>query len=169
AAAEAEALRRRLLEHARMRAAADWLAHQPQLGQTVFARGQPGGALAGRAGDITDLLRACLAALQVPPAQDADSQPRLPPLWTASEAIRLMRQRLAARDGATPLEDFLPPLAGTGPHHTLRHRAALASTLLAGLELARERVVSLAQEAPWAAIHVTGRTASSATTAEPAA
>jgi segregation and condensation protein A len=169
AAAEAEALRRRLLDRARMRAAADWLARQPQLGHTVFARGQPSGSPAGRAGDITELLRACLAALQVPPGQEADSHPRLPRLWTASDAIRLMRQRLGERDGATPLGDFLPPLAGTGPHRPLRHRAALASTLLAGLELARERVVSLAQEAPWAVIEVTRRTETSATTAEPAA
>ena len=169
AAAEAEALRRRLLEHARMRAAADWLANQPQLGQTVFPCGQPSDTPADRAGDITALLRACLVALQVPPTQAAEGHPRLPRLWTASDAIRLMRQRLAERDGATPLGDFLPPLAGTGPHHKLRHRAALASTLLAGLELARERVVSLAQEAPWGVIEVTGRTANSATTAEPTA
>jgi segregation and condensation protein A len=80
-----------------------------------------------------------------------------------------MRQRLAERAGAMPLGDFLPPLADTAPHHTLRHRAAVASTLLAGLELARERVVSLAQEAPWDVIQVTGRTENSATTAEPAA
>src|SRR6516164_9310935 len=39
AAEEAEALRRRLLERARMRAAADWLERQPQLGRVVFARG----------------------------------------------------------------------------------------------------------------------------------
>jgi segregation and condensation protein A len=169
AAAEAEALRRRLLDRARMRAAADWLAQQPQLGQTVFARGQPSGAPPERAGDITELLRACLAALQLPPAQEAASHPRLPRLWTASEAIRLMRQRLAGHDGAAPLGDFLPPLDDTGPHHKLRHRAAVASTLLAGLELARERVVSLAQEAPWAVIEVTGRTKPAATAAEPAA
>ena len=41
AAAEAEALRRQLLERARMREAAGWLERRPQLGHAVFARGTP--------------------------------------------------------------------------------------------------------------------------------
>jgi segregation and condensation protein A len=172
AADEAEALRRRLLERTRMRAAADWLARQPQLGQVVFARGGTAATSpAGRGGDLTDLLRACLVALRVPPGQAGDIRPRLPRLWAASDAIRLIRQHLAGRDGATPLGDFLPPLADTAPHRALRHRAALASTLVAGLELAREAVLTLAQDAPWAAIQVTGRTdhSTTATTVGPAA
>ena len=157
AAAEAEALRRRLLERARMRAAADWLERQPQLGHVVFARGGTAATshAAGRGGDLTDLLRACLVALLVPPDQAADILPRPPRLWAASDAIRLMRQHLAGRDGARPLSDFLPSLADTAPHRALRHRAALASTLVAGLELAREEVLTLAQDAPWATIQVT--------------
>jgi segregation and condensation protein A len=170
AAAEAEALRRRLLERARMRAATDWLARQPQLGQVVFARGGTAATShTGRGGDPTDLLRACLVALQVPPGQAADIRPRPPRLWAASDAIRLMRQHLAGRDGARPLSDFLPPLADTAPHRALRHRAALASTLVAGLELAREQVLTLEQDAPWATIQVTGRTVHPATTAATAA
>jgi segregation and condensation protein A len=170
AAAEAEALRRRLLERARMRAATDWLARQPQLGQVVFARGATAATShSGRGGDPTDLLRACLVALQVPPGQAADIRPRPPRLWAASDAIRLMRQHLAGRDGARPLSDFLPPLADTAPHRALRHRAALASTLVAGLELAREQVLTLEQDAPWATIQVTGRTVHPATTAATAA
>jgi segregation and condensation protein A len=156
AAEEAEALRRRLLERARMRTAADWLERQPQLGQVVFARGGTAATShAGRGGDLTDLLRACLVALQVPPDQAADILPRPPRLWAASDAIRLMRQRLAGSAGAMPLSDFLPPLADTAPHRALRHRAALASTLVAGLELAREALLTLEQDAPWATIQVT--------------
>jgi segregation and condensation protein A len=167
AAEEAEALRRRLLERARMRAAADWLERQPQLGRVVFARGGTAATshAAGRGGDLTDLLRACLVALQVPPDQAADILPRPPRLWAASDAIRLMRERLAGRAGAMPLSDFLPPLADTAPHRALRHRAALASTLVAGLELAREALLTLEQDAPWATIQVTGRTTHPATTA----
>ena len=166
AAEEAEALRRRLLERARMRAAADWLERQPQLGRVVFARGGTAAtSQAGRGGDLTDLLRACLVALQVPPDQAADILPRPPRLWAASDAIHLMRQRLAGRAGATTLSDFLPPLADTAPHRALRHRAALASTLVAGLELAREALLTLEQDAPWAAIQVTGRTMHPATAA----
>ena len=76
AAEEAEALRRRLLERARMRAAADWLERQPQLGQVVFARGGTAATShAGRGGDLTDLLRACLVALQVPPVRPPTFSP----------------------------------------------------------------------------------------------
>jgi len=164
AAEEAEALRRRLLERARMRAAADWLERQPQLGRVVFARGGTAATShAGRGGDLTDLLRACLVALQVPPDQAAAVGPQLPRLWAAGDAIQLMRQRLAGSAGAMPLSDFLPPLADTAPHRALRHRAALASTLVAGLELAREELLTLEQDAPWATIQVTGRTAAAAT------
>jgi segregation and condensation protein A len=171
AAEEAEALRRRLLERARMRAAADWLERQPQLGRVVFARGGTAATshAAGRGGDLTDLLRACLVALQVPPDQAADILPRPPRLWAASDAIRLIRERLAGRAGAMPLSDFLPPLADTAPHRALRHRAALASTLVAGLELAREALLTLQQDAPWATIQVTFRTTHPAAAAGPAA
>ena len=82
-----------------------------------------------------------------------------------------MRDRLAGRAGAAPLSDFLPPLADTAPHRALRHRAALASTLVAGLELAREALLTLQQDAPWAPIQVTFRTAhpAAAAAAGPAA
>ena len=49
--------------------------------------------------------------------------------------------------GGTPLERFLPEMADAdGPGAALRHRAALASTLLAGLELGRDGGANLAQE-----------------------
>jgi chromatin segregation and condensation protein Rec8/ScpA/Scc1 (kleisin family) len=90
ALAEAEALRRQWVLRAEMAAAADWLERRPRLGLEVCARGRPGiegqgpgvghdindneGPAASRAGDapveggdITDLLRACLVALRLPP------------------------------------------------------------------------------------------------------
>ncbi len=85
---EAEALRRRLVSRAQVRAAADWLERRPQLGRDVF--GRETGQLhddGGRLGDITELLRACLAALRVPEQADAD-HPRRPPLWQVSDATR---------------------------------------------------------------------------------
>ena len=49
-------------------------------------------------------------------------------------------------DGA-PLQRFLPePVGGDAPDEALLRRAALASTLLAGLELAREGSALLAQD-----------------------
>jgi segregation and condensation protein A len=63
-------------------------------------------------------------------------------LWSVKEAL----QRLAALLGSLPdwtsLDQFLPPTLG-GP---LERRGALASTLLAGLEMAREGAVRLRQE-----------------------
>jgi len=78
---EAEALRRHLLERARMRTAADWLDQRTQLGRDAFRRGRPEVSAAGRGGDLTDLLRACLPALLVAEAAAVALQPRPPPLW----------------------------------------------------------------------------------------
>jgi segregation and condensation protein A len=86
---EAEALRRRLLERARLRVAADWLARRPQLGRDVFACGLHTRPV--RSGGLTELLRACLVALRVPAGQGAAVTARPPRLWPAVEAIRLMR------------------------------------------------------------------------------
>ena len=69
-------------------------------------------------------------------------QPRPLSLWSVKDAL----QRLAALVGSLPdwtsLERFLPDDLG-GP---LERRAALASTLLAGLEMARGGTVRLRQE-----------------------
>ncbi len=52
------------------------------------------------------------------------------------------------------LERFLPEPPDGGPDAALRRRAALASTLLAGLELGREGTASLSQEGAFGAIVV---------------
>jgi len=152
----AEALRRHLLERARMQAAAAWLDCQPQLGRDSFARGHPDALIAHRGSDLTDLLRACLVALHVPQDQLAQAAATRPRLWPPSEAMRLLRARLAAGPDGQPLERFLPALP-PGPHAALRRRAALASTLVAGLELARADVLTLEQDTAWAAVLVSRR------------
>ncbi len=69
-------------------------------------------------------------------------QPRPLTLWSVKDAL----QRLAALVGSLPdwtsLEQFLPETLG----NPLERRAALASTLLAGLEMARGGAVRLRQE-----------------------
>jgi segregation and condensation protein A len=154
AEAEAEALRRRLLARARMRDAADWLARRPQLGRDVFACGMPAVSGCGRGSDLTNLLRACLVALRVPEAQAAAYRPRPPPLWRVSDALPHLRRCLAVAPDGGPLAAFLPRLDGTDPGRTLRCRAAVASTLVAGLELARDGALTLEQEAAWAPIRI---------------
>ena len=168
AQAEAVALRRALTGRAEAAAAADWLDRRPQLGREVFARGQPKAGPPGRsgragegaglepavAGDITALLRACLVALQVPPGTGV-WQPARAGLWRVADAAKCIGQVLdAAPDrGGVALGAFLPHIAPAAPERELRCRAAVASTLLAGLELARDGGVLLEQERPWIAIH----------------
>ena len=154
AAAEAEALRRQLLERARMREAAVWLERRPQLGHAVFARGMAAATPSGHAGDVTDLLRACLIALRVPAAQADDVRRRPPRLWQVTEAIARMRRLLELVPEGGELGGFLPKLSGADTDGALRCRAAIASTLVAGLELARAGTVALDQDAAWTAIRV---------------
>ena len=157
AAAEAEALRRQLLARAQMRLAADWLERRPQLGREVFARGMPELIPAGGVGDVTELLRACLVALRVPEEQAAAFRPKPPPLWRASDALSRLRSLLGVLPDGSPLQAFLPRLGTEQPGRALRARAALSSTLIAGLELARDGVLALEQEAAWTPVRVKRR------------
>ena len=86
-----------------------------------------------------------LAALERPD-RGASYRPAPLPLWRAPDALARLRRMLPAvpPEGAA-LERFLPEAVGDGPDAALRHRAALASTLLAGLELGREGAASLSQ------------------------
>jgi segregation and condensation protein A len=154
---EAEALRRHLLERARMRAAADWLDRRARLGRDVFRRGQPEIGLASRGADLTDLLRACLAALRVPEETAVALQPRPPPLWTASNALAQLARLLDVLPDGSPLEAYLPTIPRDAPRRALRQRAAVASTLIAALERARDGALSLEQEAAWQPIRLTRR------------
>ncbi len=158
ARSEAEALRQHLVGRVQMRAAADWLDHRPQLGRDVFARGRPEiSASPGRVGDITELLRACLVALRVPEAQVDIYRPRPPPLWSVSDAIARMERLLPGLPGDVPLAAFLPRVADAAPDRELRCKAAVASTLVASLELARGGDLALHQDEPWTPIQVQPR------------
>ena len=169
AQAEAEALRRALAGRAEAAAAADWLERRPQLGREVFARGRPKAGMPGPArqagegadptsagaGDLTALLRACLVALRVPAGADA-WQPARAGLWRVADAVARIRQVLdATPDGAgATLGAVLPRIGPGAPERELRCKAALASTFLAGLELARDGRLVLDQDRPWTAIQV---------------
>ena len=155
---EAEALRRQLLDRARMRAAADWLERRVQLGRDAFRRGRPEASATGRGGDLTDLLRACLPALQVPDDQVVALR-RRPPLWTASDALARVTRLLPVLPEGSPLAAYLPSIPQDAPLRELSCRAAVASTLIAGLESARDAALLLDQEADWTPIRVTRRAA----------
>jgi segregation and condensation protein A len=169
AQSDAEALRRRLLSRAEIAAVADWLERRHQLGRDVFVRGQPdagiGRPLAGGAdvrnrsqadrGDIVALLQACLVALRVPEGARAE-RPRQLPLWTVAQAIARVEQQIRSAPDGRALAAFLPRIAADAPDRALRCKAALASALLAGLELARNGTMTLEQGQPWQPIRVSG-------------
>ena len=172
AQAEAKALRRALASRAEVAAAADWLERRPQLGREVFARGQPKAGVPGPfaragegagfdsavAGDITALLRACLVALRVP-AGAGVWQPARAGLWRVADAVARIGQRLDSMpDGeGAEFDMFLPRIGPGAPERKLRCRAAVASTFLAGLELARDGGVLLEQDRPWTTIQLQQR------------
>ena len=149
----AETLRQLLLERARMLAAADWLERRRQLGRDVFARGAETSAPAGRQGDLTELLRGCLVALRLPSWVEF-YRPRWPEIWQVSDAIARITQLLNDCAEGDEFARFLPAIETGAPARDLLCRAAVASTLVAGLELARGGTVTLDQTEPWASIRL---------------
>ena len=99
-------------------------------------------------GDLTDLLRACLVALRLPPHAEA-YQPRRLPFWGVGDAAGRITRLLQEHSEGKELEVFLPKVAETGSGRALQCRAALAATFVAGLELARGGALTLDQDAPW--------------------
>ncbi len=151
----ADELAARLEALAAMRAAAFWLAARPQLGHDVFARGEPENFVhADRSRLLLDqagLVRAYLAALRRA-ASGKTYRPARAKLWSVQDALGRLQMMIGRLpdDGSlwASLEQFLPELAADGR----QQRAALASTLLAGLELARDGTLLLRQEAAFGPI-----------------
>ena len=71
-----------------------------------------------------------------------------------------MRRLLAELPDGAALGRFLPKV-GEGPAAALQRRAALASTLVAGLELSREGMLTLDQRERFGEIRVTSASAGS--------
>ena len=177
--AEAEALRWQCISRAEMAAAADWLERQPQLGREVFAcgrseAGQTGARRKGQGAayrapatftddadeqdeaeqdELTELLRACLVVLRLP-AQAGAYQPRRLPFWSVADATTRIASLLRTMPEGGMLEVFLPALPEPGLEQTRARRAAVAATLVAGLEMARSGSVRLQQDASWKPIHL---------------
>jgi segregation and condensation protein A len=111
-------------------------------------------------------LRACLVALRLP-EEAAIYQPAPPPLWRVTDAVARIQAMLASvpADVRSP-DDFLPPLEPDKSKLGLRRRAALASTLVAGLELARAGTLTLAQEAAFGPVPLSAAADASAAPTE---
>jgi len=155
-AVAAEALANRLRMLAEVRLLAIWLGARPRLGQDVFSRGMPEDHTeidrSRLTVDLGSLVASYLRSARRG-AADGLYRPRALTLWTVQDALR----RLGAMLGSVPdwatLEQFLPDHM-TSPEE---RRAAIASTFLAGLELARDGVLHLRQETAFGPIELRGR------------
>ncbi|HET8997330.1 MAG TPA: ScpA family protein [Acetobacteraceae bacterium] len=146
----------RLRDLSAIRTAAAWLAKRPQLGQDVFARGAPEDHTeidrSRFALELGALVRSYLTAVRRG-TKAKRYRARALTLWTVQDALRRLGALVGTVPDWTSLEQFLPETL-TGP---TERRAAMASTLLAGLEMARGGAVSLRQDQAFGPILVRGR------------
>ncbi len=153
----AELLATRLRDLQAMRAAAGWLAERPQLRHEVFARGEPENFTeADRSRILMDnagLVRAYLAAVRRGNGSRSYSPPSLT-LWSVADALARLAGLVRLMPDWTALEAFLPDRLRGAAAGVLERRAATASTLVAGLEMARGGVLRLRQDAAFAPILV---------------
>lgn len=136
----------RLAELEAMRAGAAWLGQRPQLGRDVFGRGAPENLrVEDRSGLRADLAALCQAyvagrrrAMALRPYR-----PKPRRLWSVQDALGRLAQVLGDLPSWAVLQRFLPE---AGDLDTVERRAALASTLIASLEMARGGNLDLRQD-----------------------
>lgn len=151
----ADVLAERLRDLQAMRIAAAWLGGRPLLGHDVFARGLGENfTVTDRsrlALDVPALLRAYLGALR---RSGARRRYRPPPLalWSVQDALARLSRLIGKLPDWSDLERYLPPSLASA----FQRRAALASTLLAGLEMARGGTLRLRQEREFGPILLRG-------------
>ncbi|MFT8541445.1 segregation and condensation protein A [Acetobacter sp.] len=149
----AELLQERLIELACMGELARWLDARPRLGRDVFARGLPESLVevdrSGLALDMAQLMRAYLACVRRT-ARRRIYAPRTIRFWTVQDALsRLTRLLGETPPGWSTLDSFLPdslPGQVEGEDAQRQRRAAMAGTLIAGLELAKTGRLELRQD-----------------------
>ncbi len=145
---EAQAEIQRIEEMQVMRAAVAWLQARPQLGQDLFARQPPDEA---REVGYVSLMEACLVLLRGRPATEAFAPPQvyrqvIPDLWRISDAMERIKKILPDFPEGAEMGAFMPAISDEDPSRCLRYRAAVASTFVAGLELAKQGVLGLDQD-----------------------
>ena len=129
---------------------------RPQLGKDVFARGQPEGAVVVRRAvwdvKLYDLLRAYGDQLK---PKDAETY-RIEPMqfFSVEEAAERLGRMLGIAIDWQSLEAFLP----AGLTDPLRRRSAVASTFVAGLQLAKDSSIELRQTERFGPIYLRKRT-----------
>jgi segregation and condensation protein A len=141
----AEMLTERLKALELIRAAAGWLGRRPLLGHDVFAQGaREDHVVIDRSQVVIDqaaFLASYLRALRRG-TKTVSYQPRKLTWFTVQDALKRLGLLLGSLPDWTSLEQFLPAGAFGEP---IERRAAMASTLIAGLELARDGQLRLRQ------------------------
>ena len=121
------------------------------LGHDVFERGAPESLIetdrSQYAFDVAGLLRAYLAARRRAMGS-AIYTPVPHTLWTVQQALDRLRSLLGSLPRGSDLMAFLPDHTPT----PVERRGAMASTLIAGLELARNGQIALRQDSAFGPI-----------------
>jgi segregation and condensation protein A len=143
-----------------IRTAAAWLQARPQLGFDVFARGQAGPD--PHEASYMTLMEACLSVLRGRDDDRADGEatvyrPPVAAVFRIPDALLRVRGLVAALTEARPLSAFLPRLSEAARERPTVVRSAVASTLVAALELCRNAVVELDQTDAFGEIVVSRR------------
>jgi len=144
----AELLAGRLKALELIRAAAAWLGQRPILGTDVFTLGaredhvviDNSRLLIDQSGFLAAYLRGRRRGTKA-----MAYEPRKLSWFTVQDALKRLVSLLGSLPDWTSLERFLPELQDGRPEDALVRRAALSSTLLAGLELARGGQLQLRQ------------------------
>ncbi len=148
----------RLGELQAIRTMAAWLHTRPRLGHDVFARGMTEDHTViddtKLAATVNDLLRAYLAGVRRGMANRV-YRPTPVAIWSVKDALARLQLMVGGLPDWTTLEQFLPE----GFASPLERRAALASTLIAGLEMAKGGAVALRQDAAFGPILLRAETA----------
>ncbi len=152
AADMATALQLRLQRLEQIRAAARKLGQMPQLGQDVFARGQPEAVVIAQSqafeATIHDLLEAYARQRQAKAARRVTVHKRA--VWALAEAREALARLIGVAGDWTALDDYLTQyVIEPGMRASVR-----ASSLAASLELVREGKLQLRQGAPFSPIFV---------------
>jgi segregation and condensation protein A len=148
----AAALAFRLRHLEAIREAAGRLANRSRLGRDVFARGAPEPVEIHKHPKFTATLYDLLTAYTAQRQRAVVAKVRIPKrtVWSLAEARTILTRLIGRLSDWTPLDVLLQPYAASPE---LR-RTALASSLGASLEMAREGKISIRQTGAFAPIHL---------------
>ena len=149
----AEQLTSRLRALELIRAAAAWLGGRPALGQDVFGLGRPEDHVAVDRSRLTVDQAGFLAAYLSARRRGTKAviyRPRPLSWFTVRDALRRLTSLLGSMPDWSSLEQFLPAIYGGA----LERRAAISSTLIASLEMARGGRLHLRQDVAFGPILV---------------